>query len=158
LSESNHLSQPYQIANLSINLQGYELHTVRCNMLASWVVEVVKIESPVHINEVARRITNAAKLNRVGSRIKIAIESACNQAVRSGAIRQQKGFLWIKAMNRPVVRDRSYLPTASRKIELVAPEELAVAIEQVVRNSFGIPRESVGLEVIRILGFSRTSD
>jgi very-short-patch-repair endonuclease len=158
LSESNHLSQPYQMADFSINLQGYELHTVRRDLLASWVVEVVKIEGPVHINEVARRIANAAEQSRVGSRIKAAIESACNHAVRAGAIRQQGDFLWMKGMNRPVVRDRSYLPTASRKIELVAPEELAVAIEQVVRNSFGIQRESVGLEVIRILGFSRTSD
>ncbi len=156
--ETPPLAQPYQMANFPINLQGYELHTVRRDLLASWVIEVVKIESPVHINEIARRITNAAGLTRVGNRIKDAIESACSYATRTGAIRRQGEFLWTQAMTHPVVRQRSDLPTASRKIELVALEEIIVAIEQVVRNSFGIQRESVGLEVIRIFGFSRTSD
>ncbi|MBS1812211.1 MAG: DUF3320 domain-containing protein [Acidobacteria bacterium] len=152
------VAQPYQIANFSISLMGYELHTVRRDLLASWVIEVVKVESPVHINEVARRITNAAGLVRVGNRIKDAIESACSYATRTGAIRRQGEFLWTQTMTHPVIRERSNLPASSRKIELVAPEELALAIEQVVRNSFGIQRESVGVEVLRIFGFSRTSD
>ncbi len=156
--EINPLAQPYQMANFSIDLKGYELHTVRRDLLASWVIEVVKVESPVHINEVARRITSATGLTRVGNRIKDAIESACGYATRTGAIRRQGEFLWTQAMTHPIVRERSNLPTASRKMELVAPEELAVVIEQVVKTSFGIQRESVGGEVIRIFGFSRTSD
>jgi very-short-patch-repair endonuclease len=152
------LSQPYQTAKLSINLRGQELHTVLPDLLSSWVVKVVEIESPVHIDEVARRIVDGAGQNRVGSRISAAIESACNHAVRSGHIRQQGKFLWVKKMKCPAIRDRSSLPTTSRKIDLIAPEEIVISIEQVVRNSYGIQRESISPEVIRILGFLRMSD
>ncbi len=156
--KSRSLTQPYQMVGLSSDLRGYELHTVRRDWLASFVVEVVKIESPVHLTEVARRIANAAGQNRLGSRIRAAIEAACDHAARAGAIRRQGDFLWLKEMVHPPVRDRSTLPPSSLKIEMVAPEELALAIEQVVRNSFGIQRENVALEVIKVLGFSRTSD
>ncbi len=61
-------------------------------------------------------------------------------------------------MTHPTVRERGKSPASSRKIELVALEESVTVIEQVVRNSFGIQRESIGVEVIRILGFSRTND
>jgi very-short-patch-repair endonuclease len=152
------LSQRYRIVSFEINLNGDELHEVRHDVLASWVVEVVKIESPVHISEIMRRIANGAGLNRVGNRIKAALESACEYAERTGEIRRQGEFFWTKEMVRPVIRDRSSLPTASRKMDLVAPEELAAAIEQIVRNSYGIERESVGPEVSRIFGFSRTGD
>lgn len=155
---ASRLAQPYQMANFPINLQGHELHTVRQDLLASWVAEIVKVESPIHISETLRRIATAAGLSRVGSRIKTAIEAACQHAIRTGTIRQQGEFLWTKEMACPLIRDRSLLPAASRKIELVAPEELALAIEQTIRNSFGIQRDSVAVEVIRILGFPRTGD
>jgi hypothetical protein len=146
------------MASFSINLNGDELHEITYDLLASWVVNVVKVESPIHISEIARRVANAAGQSRVGSRIKAALESACALADRKGEIRRRGEFFWTKDMVRPVVRDRSSLPAASRKMELVAPEEVAVAIEQIVRNSYGIERESVGPEVSRIFGFSRTSD
>ncbi|HEX5085166.1 MAG TPA: DUF3320 domain-containing protein, partial [Blastocatellia bacterium] len=152
------LGQPYQMANLSIDLNGDELREVGYDSLVSWIASIVKVESPVHINEIARRVANAAGLSRVGNRIKDAIESACAYAERKGEIRRRREFFWAKDMVRPVVRDRSNLPAASRKIELVAPEEIAVAIEQIVKNSYGIEREGIGPEVSRIFGFSRTSD
>ncbi|HEY8461704.1 MAG TPA: DUF3320 domain-containing protein [Blastocatellia bacterium] len=155
---NSRLSQPYRIATFPVNPIGAELREVGYDLLASWIASVVKVESPIHINELARRIANAAGQNRVGSRIKAAIESACEYAEGKGEIRRRGEFFWTKDMVRPVVRDRSNLPAASRKIELVAPEEIAVAIERIVRNSYGIERESICPEVSRIFGFSRTSD
>jgi hypothetical protein len=146
------------MASFSIDLNGDELHEVSYDLLVSWIAKVVKVESPIHINEIARRIVAAAGQSRVGSRIKDAIESACEYANRKGEIRRRGEFFWTKDMVRPAVRDRSDLPAASRKMELVAPEEIAVAIEQIVGNSYGIGRDSIGPEVSRIFGFSRTGD
>lgn len=159
--ESQHESsiiQPYQMANFSIDLQGYELHTVRRDLLSSWIIEVVKVESPIHISEVARRITTAAGIARAGNRIKDAIESACAYAMRMGEVRRQGAFLWAKDMAQPLIRERSDLPASSRKIDLIAPEEMIVVVEHVVKRSLGIQRESICLEVARTIGFSRTTD
>ncbi len=157
--ENNATTQPYKLAKFSISLQGYELHTVRRDLLASWVVDVVKVESPVHVSEIARRITNASGLTRVGARIKSALEFACDYATRIGSVRRQGEFLWAKDMVHPIiVRERSSLPTASRKIELIAPEELILAIQQVVKNSLGIQKENIAGEVLKIFGFLRTTD
>ena len=61
-------------------------------------------------------------------------------------------------MRQPAVRDRSALPTASRKLELVAPEELRRAILTVVQESCGIvPAEAAGA-VCRLFGFARVTD
>jgi hypothetical protein len=49
------------------------------------------------------------------------------------------------------------LDNGSRKIELIAPQEIQAAVEQVVRTSFGITDEEIPLEVCRMLGFVQTS-
>ena len=61
-------------------------------------------------------------------------------------------------MDRPVVRDRSDLPASSRKLDLIAPEEVAEAVEAVVAASFGIEPDALPAAVGRALGFARISD
>jgi hypothetical protein len=58
-------------------------------------------------------------------------------------------------MNVPDVRDRSLLDPASKKIEYVAPEEIAQAIYSVVQSAFSLSREDVSVSASRILGFQR---
>ncbi|GAC1445477.1 MAG: hypothetical protein NVSMB52_06670 [Chloroflexota bacterium] len=149
---------PYKRADLRINTYGSELHTVYQSNLMKWVVEVVQAESPVHPTEVARRIVDAAGVKRIGNRIEVAINAACERAVAQGDIRRSGGFLWAGAMKQPTVRDRSGLPPSSRKIELVAPEEVAVAVEKVVSDAYGIHADEIVPAVARLFGFGRTSE
>ena len=60
-------------------------------------------------------------------------------------------------MGEPKVRDRSKLPTASRKVELIAPEEIAFAVHMVVATSYGIDRGDIPQRVTRIFGFKQSS-
>lgn len=55
-------------------------------------------------------------------------------------------------------RDRSNLPSNIKKIEYVAVEELAAAIEMVVRPSHGIESDEAIKETARLLGFQRVTD
>jgi very-short-patch-repair endonuclease len=151
-------AEPYQVWEKSLDLRGAEFHQLHASLLAPWLADVVERESPVHLAEVARRLNNGAGLNRVGSRIKAVIESACRYAVNMGAVVQRGDFLWTK-QSRPVqVRDRRNLPASSQKIELIAPEEMALAIEQTVQASLGISRQEVPVNVLRLFGFVRTSE
>ena len=56
------------------------------------------------------------------------------------------------------MRDRSRLPASSRKIELIASEELGLAVEKVVADALGIERNALPFAVCRLLGFNRMSD
>lgn len=81
-----------------------------------------------------------------------------SEAVRTKRIKQRGDFYWSLDMASAVVRDRSELPSASRKLELVAPEELSEAIAAVVKRSFGIGMADIPQAVCRLLGFGRTSE
>ena len=61
-------------------------------------------------------------------------------------------------MNHPPLRDRGALPLSSRKLGLVAPEEIALAVEKVVADALGIEPDAIPTSVCRLLGFPRVSD
>ncbi len=150
-------AKPYCLAQIAVQLsQWEELHSVGSRRLADWIWEVVKVESPVHIQEVARRITNAAGLKRVGNRILSAIEQAAKLAERNGRLRIKADILLDPSATEIAVRDRSELPPAFKKIEWVAPVEIAAAIASVVERSCGIERAEAVISAARLLGFQRT--
>lgn len=148
----------YVSAQPSIQLNGRELHTLPARELAAWIAQVVEVESPVHVDEAIRRIADSAGVARIGHRIHDACESAIAYAIRLATIRRQGDFLWMPKMASPALRDRSALPARSRKLKLVAPEEVALAVEKVVSDSYGIARDQIAGAVCRLLGFGHMSD
>jgi hypothetical protein len=149
---------PYPLTVLRIDLRGRDLHEVPASRLARWVAEVVKTEGPVHPSEVARRVMEAAGVKRLGNRIQSTLDLAVEAAVRGGSVRREGEFLWPSGMTDPPVRDRGSLPAPSRRIELIAPEELARAVEQVVADAFGLEPAAIPAATCRLLGFGRSSD
>lgn len=147
----------YETASLGILHQRETLHEVSRHRMASWIKAVVDVESPVHQDEIARRIANCAGVKRIGGRIRAAFYSGLATAVRDRLVRQQGEFLWRPDMKQPKLRSRSGIPLASRSIHLISPEELAVAILGVIKASYGIQREMIPAEVCRLFGFRRTT-
>lgn len=147
----------YTTSLLNISLGNMELHEVSRTQLGQWIKAVVEEESPVHIDEVAHRITKAVGLKRVGIRIRTAIGSAARYLERNGEIKLKSRFCWHPEMKNPTVRDRSKLPNSSKKIELIAPEEIGEALLQVVRDSFGIEAEVASQQAGHLFGFSRVT-
>ena len=150
--------RPYEVACPACDLGGRELHLVDRERLAAWLAEVVKVESPVHVTEASRRLLSSAAVPRSSTRIQQAIEEAAQLAVKRGLFIRREAFLWSPEMSQPPVRDRSDLPAAWRKFELVAPEEIRAAVLVAVRQSCGIASEEVPAAVCRVLGFARVTD
>lgn len=148
----------YEVANLQAPPLTVELHAVASGIMADWVAEVVRVESPVHVSEIGRRIAAGYGVSRIGNRIAGAIEAGCRLAVRKNLVLQRGEFYWNAGMEQPVVRDRSGLPEVSRKMELIAPEEIGAAVELVVERSYGIGREQLPDGVRRLFGFQRTTE
>ncbi|WP_028987062.1 DUF3320 domain-containing protein [Thermicanus aegyptius] len=149
---------PYQCASLNIDMFGFEFHKLPTQQIALWVLEVVKVESPVHIHEVIKRICEAAGIKRAGNRIQEAVEKACRALARLGKVEIKGDFLWLEGMKRPDIRDRSHLPASSKKLDLVSTEEIWVAIERVVSVALGIKEDDITPAVCRLLGFMRVTE
>jgi hypothetical protein len=67
-------------------------------------------------------------------------------------------FLWRVGMKVPPVRNRAGLPAVSRKLELIAPEEISCAILTAVETSYGIQAEELPGVICRLFGFARVTD
>ncbi|RSK46552.1 DUF3320 domain-containing protein [Hymenobacter perfusus] len=152
------LAEPYQVAQLPAAVGHRELHQHGLGQLANWLTQIVRIESPVHLDEATRRLGQASGATQVGARMRKAGRDAALLAANLRHLRQQGEFLWDITMHQPPLRDRSQLPAISRRLTFVAPEELARALRTVVEQSFALPREAVFLPAVRLLGFSRLSD
>lgn len=148
----------YELAKLSSGLMDKELHLHSVGRLAQWVKEVALVESPVHIDEVKKRIAESAGVARVGSRISLHLQNAINLASRNNEITIKGQFLWLPTMTNPVLRNRAMLPNSSRKIKFISPEEMKIAIQQVVREAIAITAEAGVPVVARIFGFSRVTE
>ena len=148
----------YQLARLPDTVAHQKLHLHPPGQLANWVTEVVRVESPVHPDDVARRLGQAAGATQVGRRMRVSIDTAIRMATALQTVRQQDGFLWdalAPSTALPLPRDRSALPAGWRKLALIAPQELAQAALYVVRQSFAIEREAVAGPAAKLLGFVR---
>ena len=148
---------PYVIAEPVVRTGGLELHAVPGERIAGWVVEVVSVEGPVHIDDVMRRIADGAGVSRIGSRIRSAFEDAIVQASLAGKIEQRGAFLWPAGMTEPPLRDRSALANG-RSLDVIAPEEIALAIRTAVANAYGMEQAQIAATACRLLGFPRLTE
>lgn len=152
--------QKYTVAKLpaSVSVGSDEFHLHPPQKLAVWLEAIVRIESPVHIDEAAKRLVEAAGLSKVGSRIKAAIQQAAVFAAQSSSIRKNGDLLWSVTMKTPVVRDRSELPAVSRKIQLIAPEEIGEALVMATTSAFAISEDALIADCGRMFGFARVTE
>jgi very-short-patch-repair endonuclease len=150
--------EPYRPAQLPEALAEAEMHQHPVGRLAKWVELVVQVESPVHVDELARRMVEAAGITRVGPRVKDHLKLATRFAEGSGAIRQSGSFLYHMANAQPPLRDRSGLPPASRKWKYVAPEEMAGVLYKVVKEAIAIGKDELYPMVVKLLGFARVTE
>jgi hypothetical protein len=148
----------YETASLPAAIGQQEFHTHPIGQLCDWVQQVVTVESPVHFDEVARRMVEAAGITRVGPRIREILRHAVRHADASKRIKIKGQFLWDLSMTPPVIRNRSHLPAVARKINYISQEEIVLALEKIVKDSIAIQREDAAPLVGRMLGFNRITE
>ncbi len=154
---SHSISVPYRRAQPQIRLFDKELHECTPEELLPYVCEVIQIESPIHITELTRCITEGACLKRSGVRIQGVVLTSIIYGVQKNKIVKKGDFCWHPEMSVPVVRDRSELDASSKKSELVAPEEISLAILQQVKRGFSLSVDDAVINAARLLGFQRVT-
>jgi very-short-patch-repair endonuclease len=147
---------PYKRARLTPHGSGEELGQADPALVAGEVARVVKLEGPVHVDEVADRITAAWGVTRAGRRIQAVLTRAVEVAVLTGAVIKREDFLWPIGLEKPIVRvpDTDEQP---RPIEHIAPEEIAEATYLCVAEARRLQADDVIRETAQLLGYSRAA-
>lgn len=150
-SEPNQpVSNYIECAELGIPIAG-DLHLQLPYQLAKAVVQIVKVESPVHVDEVILRIRSLWGLARAGARIRETVKGAVFSAKRSGQIHQRNEFLWATDEREIKVRQRT-----SPKIEWICDEEIAEAMKRVIITQGAISADALITESTRFFGYKAT--
>ncbi len=129
-------------------------------VLASLVVEIVKIEGPVHAEIIVRRLATSWD-HKLGSRLRTVGEDALRAAEHSRrVVRNPAGsdFFEVQDDDRQLsVRNRqNVVMKAARDSNRVPPQEIDLAVLQVVNQSAGIEVTDATKEVARMMGYGRT--
>jgi len=148
----------YVITKLPSEVGKPELHLHSFAKLAGWITEITKTEGPVHLEEIIRRMADAARVGKINSRVKYTVTQATQFAVDNKLVKAKGDFLWPVDMEHPIVRDRSALSTASKKLEYIAPEEMDLAVRKVVEEAIGIQPEAAVPFIARLFGFARVTE
>lgn len=138
----------------------YELHETPVGVMAELVEQVVRIESPVHVDEIVVRLRTAWGLQRAGVRIESAVKEGINLAVNSGRIEWNGAvgsFLALPGIE-PQPRDRGQVGSPGlRKLEMISTREIAAGVAKVISSNLGATEEEIVMSVSRMLGFKATS-
>jgi hypothetical protein len=164
-----HVPEPSEIGYLDLKVSAYvrtEI-TVRSSLepyeapvaqLADLVAKIVAMGCPIHIDEVARRITSAFGKSRTASRIVEATEGAVRHALRlDPALRRHGRFLMTQSQSEtPPVRDRSDKSAVLLNASCLPPCEIAAGAALVRRESGDVLAEEPTRAVARILVVQRS--
>ena len=148
------IAEPYEAAELDVDI-AKRLHKVSASQMAVWVRRVVRVESPVDAELVARRIMGAAGVTRLGRRIKEAIWGGIENACRRGKVGKADGVLFWTDQDHVPIRDRSDADDDTRDIEMVPAQEIAAAARELTDGAFGVDAEDLVRQVSRTLGFDK---
>ncbi len=148
---------PYVRAELSVDYQ-LEPHEMPPAELAKLVERIVAQEGPIHIEEVARRVSSAFGKARTGHRILEATRKASHLACRMNAtsLRESGSFLMTEEQvkNTPV-RDRSKESGTLQKPQFLPPTEIRAAAQRIRFENGALSLEETIYGVARLLGFRR---
>ena len=117
--------QIYELAILDAQQDLLGFHDVADGTVREWILEVVRVESPVHVEEATSRIANAAGYRRAGRRIRARVRDIARRLSKGGRIRETGDFLWRSDHERMEFfrRRDDRLPGRMRRPDMIAPEE-----------------------------------
>jgi very-short-patch-repair endonuclease len=148
-------SVPYKECILAVPFRR-DLLEIPVAELSRFALEVVEAEGPIHTHEVARRIREAFRLQKTGSRILAHIKSSLQHLARKGSITNDGDF-W-SAIGQTIAKPRSRRSAALplRRASMIAPAEYQLGLLAIIADAVTISGEELVVETARLFGFDRT--
>jgi hypothetical protein len=153
--EINNSLPKYEMASLPVTIGNQEIHTYPTHILSSWIEQVVQVESPVHFEEVARRILEAGGVSKLGSRIRESLWMAALSSNANKTLIMKGEFLYSPEQIEIIIRDRKGFAAISKKIKYISEEEAFAALTKIVNDAFSISIEDSVSMFANTFGFGR---
>lgn len=147
--------EPYTYHDVNVG-QTEDFYVESIDVIRGIVVDVAKLEGPIHIDELTRRTAEAWGFRQSGSRIRNRISSAIDAGIRKELLRITDEFVWPADMTTPPVRQRDSQRTKS--INLICLEEIGRAACLLLKAQFGMNHQDLITQTCRILGFGNTGE
>ncbi|MBT2131034.1 DUF3320 domain-containing protein [Aliiroseovarius lamellibrachiae] len=148
----------YERADLNVNTNGLEPHEAPISQLVRIVTQIVEREGPIHVEELARRVSASFGRTRAGRRIVEVTKQAVQTAERNsgGALLSSGRFLFTKSQSEvPPVRDRSEETGNVVKAAYLPPMEIKAASEKLTEECGYMEMDDLVRATARLLGFKR---
>ncbi len=141
-----------QLTAVSVDPESMYGKTALSGLVAA-VREVVRVEAPVHVDELTRRVAGAYGVSRLSDRVRRRVREAVDAVAQSGGLVLRESFVW------PAGVDPAAWSTVRgagpREASLIPPEELAAAVEQVLHAALSCPEDALLREAARRFGIIR---
>ena len=123
--------------------------------IADRIHEVVRVEQPIHIELLYKRMASCFGNERVTNPVRYTIDLVMKQKMRREIRIDSSQFVTLSDYKGTMVR-RSLPGSPDRNIEYISQEEIQEAIKLVLAGAFGVEVSALILETARIFGFEKT--
>ncbi|MEM7232326.1 MAG: DUF3320 domain-containing protein, partial [Planctomycetota bacterium] len=153
-SDGNELPIPYELATLEPGGESDEFDSAT-RSIQSRLVQLVKVEAPVHRDEAARRVAACWSITRLTK----AVQKKIGEAIDASRDKERlevdpAGFLW-RPNDRDVLPRHRDVEGSPREPELIALEELETTARLILEREFRLARDDLISQTAKLLGFSR---
>lgn len=154
--KAQHSADPYHLPLYEEGTWNRGTHRGKNNLpdIAGMVQAVVKVEQPIHMELVYKRVGQGLTTGRITQGIRDKIDSAI-KAHMQGKIIVEDQFVRLTGSTTVQAR-RSPLGAPDRTIEHIAIPEIAAAMEIILVGAYGMDRSVLYTETAKIFGFERT--
>ena len=149
VSLSDQIPEYIECTDLNMAIFG-ELHSIPDYKIATAIANIVKIEGPIHLDEMARRLRYLWGVRRSGNRIRVAIQRGRSYAQTDCRIRRKGDFIWPFEEFDLQIRRRS---GEHLKIDLICDEEIAIAVQMVLDAQFSTALDDLAKGASALFGF-----
>lgn len=122
--------------------------------LADMIHEVVRVEQPLHMELLYRRLAGAFGNEKATAPIRRTVDEAIKSRMQ-GEVRIENDFITLTSFKSIIAR-RSNAGSPDRNIEHISRAEIIEVMKKVLYGAYGMERNTLIFETARVFGFERT--
>jgi very-short-patch-repair endonuclease len=144
--------EPYAFAPDGVAHEG-DFSAAPAPLVGRAVEEVVAVEAPLHLADLAARVVARWGCERVGPRMMQRVREVAEALAKRGRVEVRGEFVHAAGAEEVPVRTRAGTRIPAERI---APEEFRAAVLRILRAGDGVDRKALTAGVRRLFGFGRT--
>lgn len=122
--------------------------------IADMVHAVVKVEQPMHMELLYKRVGQGFTAGKATQAVRYTIDQAIRERMQGEVVIKDQ-FIQLANLTAVPVR-RSHLGSPDRTIEYISIPEIAGAMEKILVGAYGMERSVLCAEAAKVFGFERT--